>query len=169
MLESIRVYQDTAHSRERVRVGEIERDAPSVGLATPNSIGTPSGMLSPPFSPLDPPLEWLWPLIPGELVRREGVVRTGRGIIESMPPAVEIAVSLSNDDVLRALIWCGEEVGVVGSTGDGIAMGMAEGDITGEKALRCGVVARGIIDTRLEVRSSIPRAQMSPVHSQVWL
>lgn len=40
----------------------------------------------------------------GEPVWREGVVtRTGRGIIDSMPPAEEIAASLSNEELRRAL------------------------------------------------------------------
>jgi hypothetical protein len=36
-----------------VRVGEMERDAPSDGLDTPNSIGTPSGIPALPCNPFE--------------------------------------------------------------------------------------------------------------------
>lgn len=116
--------------RDRVRVGESERDAPSDGLA-PNSSGTPSGMLSPPFSPLECPLS------PGELARRGVVTRTGSGISESTPPAADMAASLSNDDERRAL----DLFGVVGSMGEGMGIGM--GSDEGDMGERCwGVPVR---------------------------
>jgi hypothetical protein len=141
--------------RERVRVGEIERGPLSEGLDMPNSMGTPSGMPAPTSSPFGvPPLERLpFPLIPDELVCRPGVVtRTGSGIIESMPPAAESAASLSNDELLRALIWCGVDTGANGSAMGDRGMGSDDGDITGEKGERCwGVVARGINEARFEL------------------
>lgn len=140
------------HSRDKVRVGEKERDAPSDGLATPNSMGTPSGM---PALLSSPPLVWPLPLRLGELVRRAGVTLTGSGIKDSVPPAAVIAASLSKDEVRRALVRVGVEVGVVKSLGEDmeIGIGMAEGDIKGEK-LRCwGVLVRESF-SKVEARSS---------------
>lgn len=115
-------------------------------------MGTPSGM--PPLlsSPL---LLWPLPLRLGELVRRAGVTLTGSGIKDSVPPAAVIAASLSKDEVRRALLRVGVEVGVVKSLGEDmeIGIGMAEGDIKGEK-LRCwGVLVRESF-SRVEARSS---------------
>lgn len=155
-LTKLKDNPNTPNSRDRVRVGERERDAPSDGLAIPNSIGTPSGMPAPVSSPVWLPLAKPFPLRVGELARRPGVViLTGRGIKESVPPAALIAASLSKDDVRRALVRVGVEVGVVKSFGEVIEIGtgMAEGDIMGEKVRCWGVLVRESF-SRAEARSS---------------
>jgi len=139
---------DDTGIRDNVRVGERERDAPSDGLATPNSIGTPSGIPELPFRPFEWPFPL--PLSVGELVRREGVTRTGSGIKESVPAV--IADSLSKDEVRRALFV----VGVVGAE-ESIGIGMDDGDVMPGEKVRCcwGVPAPRESFSRAEARSSL--------------